>query len=102
MPGYMVVMYRKTADAETMRAYGALAVPAMQAYGGRFLVRAATGTVEPREAGSMERVVVIEFPSKQQAIYAYDSDEYHHAMRLLQGKAERDIRFVNGYETPSL
>ncbi len=96
----MVVTYRKTADAETMQAYGELAVPALRAYGARFLARAATGTVTPREYGTTERVVLVEFPSKTQALAAYESPAYQAALQLLQGKAERDVRFIAGYEQP--
>lgn len=94
----MVVTYRKSADAATMAAYAALALPALFAHGAQFLARAPAGEVDWREFGSGERVVVLEFPSKQQAIAAYDSDAYQVAVRILQGKAEREIRFVEAYE----
>lgn len=96
----MVVVYSRSADAETMQAYAALALPALFACGARFVVRAPAGTAEPRERGLVERVVILEFPSKAQAIAAYDSEAYQAAARLLQGKAERDVRFVDGYSAP--
>lgn len=92
--GYMVVTYRSVADAATMQAYAALALPAIMAQGGRFLVRAPGSDVVPREAGMPERTVLIEFPSKQQAVAAYDSEAYQAAAQLLAGKADRDVRFV--------
>ena len=94
----MVVLYRKTADAATMQAYADLALPALTALGGRFIIRAPGATVETREAGETERTVVIEFPSKQKALAAYDSEAYQAALALLAGKVERDVRFVEGHE----
>lgn len=96
----MVVVYSRSADADTMQAYAKLALPALFAYGGRFVVRAPAGTAEPREHGLTERVVILEFPSKAEAVAAYDSEAYQAAMLLLQGKAERDVRFVDGH-TPT-
>ena len=98
MKGYMVVTYRKSADAETMEAYAKLALPALFAHGARFVARAPAGSVEWREFGSNERVVVLEFPSKVQAIAAYDSAPYQAAVALLHGKAEREVRFVDAYD----
>lgn len=94
----MVVAYRKTADAETMQAYADLGLPALTAGGGRFIIRAPGHTVDTREAGLNERTVVIEFPSKEQALAAYDSEAYQAALALLAGKVERDVRFVEGQD----
>lgn len=96
MKGYMVVVYRKTADAETMEAYAQLALPALLALGAQFPIRAPGQAVDAREAGLSERVVVIEFPTKKQAIDAYESPAYQAALSLLAGKVERDVRFVEG------
>lgn len=96
MKGYMVVVYRKVADPETMQAYAELALPALMALGARFQIRAPGQVVDARESGLSERVVVVEFPTKQQAIAAYDSDAYQSALALLAGKVERDVRFVEG------
>ena len=92
--GYMVVTYRQIADEATMQAYANLAVPALLALGARFLVRAPGHEVDAREAGMQERTVIIEFPSKAAAMAAYDSEAYQAAVRLLVGKADRDVRFV--------
>ena len=97
MNGYMVVVYHRIADEETMQAYARIALPALMERGARFLVRAPGETVEARESGVTERVVVIEFPSKAQAIAAYESDAYQTALAVLAGKVERDVRFAEGY-----
>jgi uncharacterized protein (DUF1330 family) len=64
-------------------------VPAvLSKYGGKFLVRG--GRVEALEGGwSPKRLVVLEFPSMEQAKRWYDSEEYRapKAMRLRASRA---------------
>ena len=48
------------------------------------------------EAGLLQRTVVIEFDSVEQAQAAHDSPAYQEALALLAGGAERDIRIVEG------
>jgi uncharacterized protein (DUF1330 family) len=44
----------------------------------------------------MQRVVVIEFDSLEQAVNAHDSDAYQAALKALDNGADRDIRIVEG------
>jgi uncharacterized protein (DUF1330 family) len=48
------------------------------------------------EAGLVQRTVVIEFDSVEQAVAAHDSPAYQAALALLGDGAERDIRIVEG------
>jgi len=92
---YMVVTYRSISDPEALAAYAKIAAPAVEAAGGRFLVR---GTpAKTYEAGIKERTVVVEFPSVAQAIAAYEGPGYKKALDVL-GKtaAQRDMRIVEG------
>lgn len=92
--GYWIVFYRKISNPAAVAQYGKLAVPAIQAAGGRFL---STGTaVRVFEAGVKERSVLVEFDSVPQAIAAYESDAYRAALKVLEGAAERDVRFLEG------
>ena len=77
-----------------MQAYAALAGPAIQASGGRFLARG--NPAHAYESGLMERVVVIEFESLEQALKAHDTEGYQAALRALGNGADRDIRIVEG------
>jgi len=43
--GYWVVAYRSISDELAVRAYGALAVPAVEAVGGRFLTRSTCNAI---------------------------------------------------------
>ena len=48
--GCWVVAYKSISDDSAVKAYGALAVPAVQSFGGRFLTRS-TSQVQVHEAG---------------------------------------------------
>ena len=92
---YWVVCYRNIKDQEKLAAYAKLAGPAVQAGGGRILVR---GTpAKTHEAGLNQRTVVSEFPSLDAAIRTHDGPAYQEALRALGDAAERDFRIVEGY-----
>ena len=93
--GYWVVAYRSIRDESALKAYGALAVPAVQAFGGRFLTRS-TSQVQAYEAGLPQRTVVVEFDSYDIALAAHKSDAYQRALQALGSGAERDFRIVEG------
>ena len=91
---YWVNLYRSISDTAAFEAYARLAGPAIAAAGGRFIVRGSPA--KTYEAGQMQRVVVIEFDSVEQAVQAHDSDAYQAALKALGNVAERDIRIVEG------
>lgn len=92
--GYWITTYRQIKDAEKMAAYAKLAGPAIEALGGRYLMRG--NPTKTFESGLMERVVVSEFDSLQAAIAAHDSPGYQAALKALADGADRDIRIVEG------
>ena len=69
--GYWMTAYREILDAEKLAAYVALAADAVQANGGRFLVRG--GQIEPKEHAVAERTVLVEFDSYEAALTTYAS-----------------------------
>jgi uncharacterized protein (DUF1330 family) len=91
---YGVVVYRKIRDPEKLAAYAKLAGPAVQAAGGRFLVRGIPARTY--EDGLKERTVVSEFESLEKAIAAYEGPAYKEALRALGDGAERDFRIIEG------
>ena len=92
--GYFISCYRQLTDPAKLAAYGKLAVPAIEAAGGRFLARGVA--VKAYESGQLERIVVIEFDSVEQAIAMHDSPAYQAALKALDGGAVRDVRIVAG------
>jgi len=93
--GYWVVAYRSISDESAVKAYGALAVPACQSFGGRFLTMS-TSQVEAHEAGLQQRTVIVEFDSYDIALAAHKSEAYQKALHALGSGAERDYRIVEG------
>jgi uncharacterized protein (DUF1330 family) len=90
----MISCYRQITDPAKLAAYAKLAGPAIEAGGGRFLARGMPA--QAHESGQLERTVVIEFGSLEQAIATYDSPAYQTALAALSGGAVRDIRIVPG------
>lgn len=92
---YWVVAYKSISDEAAVKAYGALALPALESLGGRFLTRS-TSQIRAHEAGLQERTVLVEFDSYENALAAHESDAYQKALRVLGSGAERDFRIVEG------
>ena len=91
---YWVSTYRAVNDPEKVAAYAKLAGPALTAAGGRFLARGVPSTTY--ELGSLQRTVLIEFESVEQARAAHDSPAYQAALAALGDGADRDIRIIDG------
>lgn len=89
---YWISTYRSVSDPAALAAYAALAGPALQAAGARFLARGMPSQVY--EAGVNQRAVLIEFDSVDQATAAHDSPAYQEALAALGQGAERDIRII--------
>ena len=92
--GYWVSAHRRPADPDKHAAYRPLAIAAIEAAGGRFLVLG--GQSQAREFGLEQRTVVIEFESYAAAIAAYETEDYQRALAALGDGAERDLRIVEG------
>jgi uncharacterized protein (DUF1330 family) len=91
---YWISFYRSIKNPEGFAAYAKLAPPALQAAGGRFLVRGSPA--KTYELGLDQRVVMIEFDSVAQAVAAHDSPGYQAALKVLGDSVEREIRIVEG------
>lgn len=94
--GYWVSVYGTISDPEKLAAYNKLARLAVEAGGGRVLVRG--GRVMAYDAGIAERTVLIEFGSFEQAVAARESAAYQEALVVLSDAVERDFRIVEGID----
>lgn len=92
--GYWISAYRQIHDPAKFAAYAELAVPAIQAAGGRVLARG--GQVEAHEAGIALRTVIVEFDSFEAAVAARQTPAYQEALAVLADGVERDFRVVEG------
>jgi uncharacterized protein (DUF1330 family) len=91
---YWIASYRSVRDPQALAAYAKLALPALEAAGGRFLVRGMPARVY--EGGLEQRTVLIEFASVAEAIAAHETPAYQEALRALGNGADRDMRIVEG------
>ena len=91
---YWIAFYHAVKNPDALAAYAKLAGPAIQAAGGRFIVRG--NPAKTYEKGLQQRVVVIEFDSVDKATAAHDSSGYQEALKVLGDAVVRDLRIVEG------
>ena len=95
MPAYLIVRVQIT-NLDAYEDYKRLAAPAIEQYGGRYLVRGGrTVTLEGTE--EQGRIVVVEFPSFEQAQMFYRSPEYQKAIEIRTGAATGQFVVVEGF-----
>src|ERR1700746_248453 len=91
---YWIVAYRSISDPAALASYAKISLPAIQAGGGKILVR---GTpAKTFENGLNERIVVVEFPNVAAATDTYDSDASKSPQKFLAKPADRDLRIEEG------
>ena len=95
MPTYLVSLIRITAP-ERFQEYVPIATSAVAKYGGRFVVRGGAPDMMEGSLGA-NRVVVIEFESREQAKRFYDSPEYRVAREVRAGAADFNMSIADGY-----
>jgi len=94
MPAYFIVDVEVT-DAAGFEEYRQLVPATVQKYGGRFLVRG--GAVETLEGDwQPKRVVVLEFPSLEQAKRWYNSEDYRDPKALRFKTAKTRLILAEG------
>jgi uncharacterized protein (DUF1330 family) len=94
MPAYVIANVN-VQDAATFEEYRKQVPATIVKHGGRYIVRG--GRVE-RVEGSWNptRLVVLEFPSMEQARRWYDSEEYREPKALRMTCAMTDVVFADG------
>jgi uncharacterized protein (DUF1330 family) len=94
MAGYVVAEVEVT-DPAVYEEYRKLVPGTVARYGGKFLVRG--GAVESKEGGwQPRRLVVLEFPTMEQAKKWYHSPEYAPALALRTKAARSKVVLVEG------
>ena len=95
MPAYLIgqVQVRNPSWVEE---YGAKIQPLIKKYGGRYLVR--SGKMETLEGSAPlpSVMVVLEFPSLEQARAWYKDPEYAPLIKLRQGGSDAELVLVEG------
>ncbi|WP_420860809.1 DUF1330 domain-containing protein [Algirhabdus cladophorae] len=82
-------------DAETYEVYKSNNMNILPKYQAKFLVRG--GQQQTPEGESYPRTVVIEFPSYDVALEAYNSAAYQDNIKIRQAVAEGRLVIVEGY-----
>ncbi len=94
MPAY-VIGEVEISDPESYKEYAKLVPGTIAQYGGKYLVRG--GMVEPKEGDwEPKRVVVLEFPSMDQARKWYGSPEYAPVLAIRLKAASAKLILVEG------
>ncbi len=98
MPAYVIVDVERS-DLERAARYAELAGPAVELHGGRYLARGGALTVL-EDDWQPERLVVIEFPSVEDARAWYSSPEYVAARSVREGAGRWRMVLVEGAGPP--
>jgi uncharacterized protein (DUF1330 family) len=94
MSVYVVSMIRVD-DPETYKEYTSRTPPTVKEYGGRFLARG--GTVDTVEGEPFkDRLVILEFPSKEAVDAWITSPEYQEARKYRVASSEANILVIEG------
>jgi uncharacterized protein (DUF1330 family) len=95
MAAYVISEVNEVVDVALMEKYRSLAQVAIAQYGGRYLVR--VGAFETLEgAWAPKRLIVVEFPSMEQAKKWYHSPEYANALEVSRIALKRRLILVEG------
>ena len=94
MKGYVVCVYKSIGDEKLLKKYAESAIPAIEKYKGKIIVRG--GKKLTIEGNDSPRTGVIEFPSFEEAKNYYYSKEYQKAHSFLKGTVVRDLQIVEG------
>ena len=95
MPGYVIANVR-VQDPGAYEQYKQMVPAIIERFGGHYLVRGGRGEVVEGDL-DLGRVIVLEFPSYEDARRWYSSPEYEAAKRLRHGCAVGELVIVDGF-----
>lgn len=95
MPAYVIAEIEEIHDPETYARYRTIVPASITAYGGRFIVRGGTSEVLEGE-WNLERLVILEFDSVEQARAWWHSPEYREARDLRQSVSKGRLLLIEG------
>lgn len=95
MSAYLVVDSQLT-DPAVYEQYKVKAKPLAEKYGGEYLARGGEMTLKETGLWSPTRLVIIRFPSAEQANRFYDSPEYQEVLKISKQSARRTVVVLEG------
>lgn len=96
MPKGYIIAHITVNDPEAYKEYVEKDTPILKSLGGTFIVRG--GQSEAVEGTLLDRHVVIEFSSYEEALLAYRNPDYQAVADIRRRTAESTIVVVEGYE----
>ena len=94
MPKGYIIGHITVRDPDAYQEYIQRDTPILEALGGKFIVRG--GQSELMEGETLQRHVVIEFPSYEAAMTAYNDPEYQEVADIRRRTADSVILVVEG------
>ncbi len=94
MPKGYIIGHITVQDPEAYKEYVRRDTPILERLGGRFIIRG--GSAEVMEGESLQRHVVIEFPSYEAALAAYNDPDYQEVAEIRRATADSVIIVVEG------
>lgn len=95
MAAYLIVDTLLT-DPDLYEQYKLKAKPLVENYGGEYLARGGQLTLKETDLWTPTRMVIIRFPSAEQANKFYGSDEYQDVLQISKQSAKRTVVVVEG------
>lgn len=95
MAAYLVVDTALT-NPELYEQYKLLAKPLVEKYGGEYLARGGKLSVKEDTLWTPTRMVLVKFPSAEQAETFYQSQEYQEVLKISQRSADRTVFILEG------
>lgn len=95
MAAYLVVDTELT-NPDLYESYKAKARPLAEKYGGEYLARGGELTLKETDLWTPRRMVLIRFPSAEQANRFYDSPEYQEVLGISKQSARRTVVVLDG------
>lgn len=95
MTAYLVVDCKLT-DPELYEQYKIKAKPLAEKHGGEYLARGGKTTLKESALWSPTRMVLVRFPSAEQAEAFYESAEYQQLLGISKQSAQRTVFILDG------
>lgn len=95
MTAYLVVDTALT-NPDVYELYKLQAKPLVEKYGGEYLARGGKLSVKENQLWSPTRMVLIKFPSAEDAEAFYQSEEYQEVLKISKQSADRTVFILEG------
>ncbi len=95
MTAYLIVD-SELFNPELYESYKLRAKPIAEKFGGEYLVRGGAMSVKENKLWTPTRMVVVKFPSKEQAEKFYNDTAYQEVLKISEQSANRTVVIVDG------